>query len=361
VKILFISRSSLYADKGGDTIQILNTATFLKKINIEVDIRLCNEVIDYAPYDVLHFFNIIRPADILKHIKYSGKPYVISTIYLDYSEFEKKIRRGITGLIFKFFSRDFIEYLKVIARALLNKEKIISPSYLLLGHRRSIKKIIKGAYVLLPNSHSEYERIVAHYKTPKRFMVIPNGIDPDFFQKGNPGTVVRDDTLIICAGRVEGRKNQLNLIKALNGTNYNLIIIGSPAVNQINYYETCKKTAASNIRFINNVDQKKLIEYYQRSKVHVLPSWFETTGLSSLEAAVMGCNIVITDKGDTKEYFENYAFYCDPASPESIYEAVRKASAEKNNEILRNKILTKYTWQQAANKTLTAYQGIIGK
>ena len=119
MKILFISRSSLYKDKGGDTIQVLNTAAFLKKINIEVDIRLCNEVIDYTSYDVLHFFNLIRPADILKHIKYSGKPYVISTIYVDYSEFEKKIRRGITGLIFKFFPGDFIEYLKVIARALL--------------------------------------------------------------------------------------------------------------------------------------------------------------------------------------------------------------------------------------------------
>jgi len=74
----------------------------------------------------------------------------------------------------------------------------------------------------------------------------------------------------------------------------------------------------------------------------------------------MGCNIVITDKGDTKEYFENYAFYCDPASPESIYEAVKKASVGKYNEEFRNKILTKYTWQQAANKTLAAYREVTG-
>jgi len=39
----------------------------------------------------------------------------------------------------------------------------------------------------------------------------------------------------------------------------------------------------------------------------VLPSWFETTGLSSIEAGVMGCNIVITDKV-MQEYFSHHAF-----------------------------------------------------
>ena len=105
--------------------------------------------------------------------------------------------------------------------------------------------------------------------------------------------------------------------------------------------------------------QDQLVQYYQKAKVHVLPSWFETTGLSSIEAAVMGCNVVITDKGDAKEYFGSSAFYCDPLEPQSILAAVERASNCRYNENLHNMILKRYTWKQAAIQTLKAYQQTI--
>ncbi len=68
------------------------------------------------------------------------------------------------------------------------------------------------------------------------------------------------------------------------------------------------------------------------------PSWFETTGLSSLEAAAMGCNIVITRKEDAYEYFENDACYYDPESPESIFQAIDQAASHKITEGLSSKV-----------------------
>ena len=70
----------------------------------------------------------------------------------------------------------------------------------------------------------------------------------------------------------------------------------------------------------------------------------------------MGCNIVITDKGDTREYFEDYAYYCDPASPESIYDAVEKAANNDFNKELQNKIFSRYIWSQTAQLTIEAYK-----
>ena len=70
----------------------------------------------------------------------------------------------------------------------------------------------------------------------------------------------------------------------------------------------------------------------------------------------MGCNIVITNKGDAPEYFGNHAFYCDPGKPESILAAVEKASESQYNDNLHEMILHRYTWQQAATETLKAYQ-----
>ena len=107
------------------------------------------------------------------------------------------------------------------------------------------------------------------------------------------------------------------------------------------------------------VEQEQLIDYYKSAKVHVLPSWFETTGLSSLEAAAMGCSIVITDKGDTKEYFGNHAVYCSPSSASDILSAVEKAAGLPVNDVLQQKIFTQYTWQQASRRTAEGYKKII--
>ena len=69
MKVVFISRSTLHSNPGGDTIQILQTARQLQQLGIAVDVCLSNETIEYDRYDLLHFFNIIRPGDMLQHIK----------------------------------------------------------------------------------------------------------------------------------------------------------------------------------------------------------------------------------------------------------------------------------------------------
>lgn len=359
MKILFIARSTLFTNKGGDSVQITETANHLALRGVHVDIKLCNEEINYSSYDLLHFFNIIRPADILLHIKKSGKPFVVSTIYVEYAEFEKNARAGAMGTLFRFFSADFIEYLKVIARAVIKKEKIMSPVYLFWGQKKSIKYIIERASLLLPNSNNEYKRLLKNYRTEQEFVVVPNAINTTLFLKKS--TTQRNDKLVLCVGRIEGLKNQLNLVKALNNTEYQLIIVGAPATNQLDYYEQCRAAASNNISFIENLPQEQLVQYYEQAKVHVLPSWFETTGLSSLEAGAMGCNVVITDKGDASEYFGDLAFYCNPASTASIFNAVDEAAKQPINKSLREKILSQYTWQIAAMKTEEAYKTVLQK
>jgi glycosyltransferase involved in cell wall biosynthesis len=359
MKILLISRATLFSNAGGDTTQIVNTANYLKKLGVEADIKLTNEEIDYSNYDAIHFFNIVRPADILYHIGKSGKRYFVSTIFVDYLEYEKKAFKGARKFLFYFLSADAIEYLKVLARSVFNREKVISPFYILHGHRNSIQKVISGASLLLPNSNSEYSRLVQRYKTEQSYRVIPNGIDSSLFNFAGNGEEKKDDNLVICVARIEPLKNQLNVIRALNNTKFKLLIIGAASTNQKRYYEMCKKEATSNVIFINHLPQHELLQYYRKAKVHVLASWFETTGLSSLESAAMGCNIVITDKGDTKEYFGNYAYYCDPESIDSIFTAVTRASETAVDKGLQEMIAENFTWEIAAKKTQLAYREIL--
>ncbi len=353
MKIVFITRATLLTVIGGDTIQVLQTAKHLIKLGISVDVKLTHEQIIYSNYDLLHFFNLTRPADILFHIQKARKPFVISTILIDYSSYDNHNRNGIPGMLMRYLSADNLEYVKTIARFLKGQDKLMTRSYLWKGQNKCIKEILNLASMLFSNSHMETKRIAQRYDLKTSCISVPNGVDPKLFSFKED--VKKDKQLVLCVARIEGIKNQINLIKALNNSKYNLLIIGSPAPNQRSYYQECRRIAASNIRFLEYTDQDRLVHYYQQAKVHVLPSWFEACGLSSLEAAAMGCNIVITAKGYTREYYEGYAHYCDPGSPDSIFNAVNEAAHAAFPNKLREKVLSTYTWPQAAMRIAKAY------
>lgn len=355
MRVALITRSTLFTAPGGDTVQVVQTGRHLEALGVIADIKPANESINYNDYDLLHFFNIIRPADLLKHSR-SGKPFVVSTILVDYREYDQQHRQGV-GRLFGCLPGDWNEYLKTVARFLLRRDKLVSRDYLWKGQRKSVVQILKKAALLLPNSKSEYNRVVAAYQYKAPYMVVPNGVNPALFQPSAKGQ--RDLQLVLCVARIEGIKNQLNLIRALNNTRFKLLLIGSHSASQADYYAECRKMAAANVTFINHIPQPDLLAYYEQAGVHILPSWFETTGLSSIEAAIMGCNIVISNRGDAPEYFGDAAFYCEPGSPESILAAVEKASEAPSNENLRSKIRQNYTWQHAAAQTLKAYQHAI--
>ena len=71
-----------------------------------------------------------------------------------------------------------------------------------------------------------------------------------------------------------------------------------------------------------------LASAYAASDTFVLPSQFETPGISALEAALAGAKIVITPYGGTKEYFKNMAEYVDSGSSEAIKAGIEKSWAE---------------------------------
>ena len=356
MKVAFIIRSTLYAVPGGDTVQATQTAEHLIALGIDVDIKLTTEHINYEEYDLLHFFNLIRPADILYHSQRSGKPFVISTILVNYSEYDKYHRSGVSSVI-RYFSSDTIEYLKTLARCMVGGDRLASLSYILRGQRNSIMKVLRHASAVLPNSESEYRRLIGTYPCTTPCQTVTNGVNTELF--GHDSKIEKDENLVLCVARIEGVKNQINLIKALNGSRFKLLIIGGYAPNQLAYYQHCRELAGPNVTFMGHIRQNELRSYYQRAKVHILPSWFETTGLSSLEAAVSGCNIVITDRGDAKEYFGQDAFYCDPASPSSIIDSISRAAEAPVSPLLRERIVEHYTWKHAANQTLRAYKQVV--
>ncbi len=356
LRIVFIVRSTFDTVKGGDTMQVLCTARELRKLGVEVVIKKASDPVDYRKFDLMHLFNSIRPADHLVHIARAGIPYVLSTVYLDYSRFDT-LGRGITSRsLFRFTGKHHAEYLKTCYRMLKKQDKLVSNSYL-LGHRRAVRKVVSGARLLLPNSKSEYERLSADFTISKEYRVIPNGIDSELFQL-IPG-VKRKEDQVLCVGQIYGLKNQHRLIEVTRNMPVKLVIIGKPPPNHRAYYEYCRKTAHARVEFHDFMPQEELVRYYAQSKVHALPSWFETTGLSSLEAGAMGCNLVVGTGGDTRSYFRDRASFCDAQDAGCIEKALETELEKPTTFSFRDYILSHYTWEHAAMETLAAYHNVL--
>ena len=363
MKVLFQSRKTLFSVPGGDTVQIVKTREYLERAGVKVDISMELEP-DVSRYDVVHLFNLTRPQEVFlqaTNAKKQGKKAVLSTIYVSYAECEKKARRGVARFLTKVLSTGQVEYLKVAARALKNGEMNKGTATVLFRGYRSLQNRIVGmADVLLPNSFSERARLIEDFPgaSAKKHVVVPNGVDTDIFTE-EPGPApmafekYRD--CVLCVARIEARKNQLNLVRAMNQLPWQLVLIGKPAPNHAEYMEQVKKEAGPNVHILGEVEHSSLPRFYRAARVHVLASWMETTGLSSLEAGAMGCNVVITDKGDTREYFGDRAFYCEPDSVDSIRDAIRSAYNAPPCTSLTNHISKNLVWGKAAEKTMEGY------
>ncbi|EHZ2745659.1 glycosyltransferase family 4 protein [Vibrio vulnificus] len=362
MKVLFVTRPTVFSGPGGDTIQLLKTKKYLELLDVNVDIAdTATPSLD--GYDLIHFFNLRNPQDILSTVALAKKkriPTVLSTIWGSYNECDRKTRKGLQKWIANNVSEYLLEYLKTSARIVLNRnfhKGMIG--YLAKGHYKSQREIANSVDVLLPNSPTELQRVVSDMKLEHfNGLWVANAVDVDVFkyEKLFSGKYEHLAGCLLSAARVEIRKCQLDLIRAVKGLPYKLVIVGKPSPNSKAYYDECVREAGDNVIFINHVEQDELAELYKVAKAHALISWMETPGLSSLEAAMMECNLLITNRGDTEFYFEDYAEYCEPGDVESIRNGVI-ATMEKEFDVqLKNKIISNFTWQHTAQQTLNGYR-----
>jgi glycosyltransferase involved in cell wall biosynthesis len=225
----------------------------------------------------------------------------------------------------------------------------------LLRRQLGARMLYESADVLLPNSAMEADTIRAELGVTTPMVVVPNGIDEAIFSQPSPPWEARSET-VLYVGRFEPHKNQLGLIHALHDRPYELVLVGPPHPHHQEYRRECMRVAGPRVRFVSETSQEALVDLYGGARVHVLPSWYETTGLVSLEAAALGCNVVTTDRGFASEYFGPLARYCDPADPRTIAAAVDGALRTPPDPALRKRVLDRFTWRDAGQATLAAYR-----
>lgn len=353
MKVLFYVRANHKLVKGGDLVQIHSTASSLQKKGLSINFS-SDPKLNLGEYDIIHIFNSPRFTETKSFFENAikqKKPIAFSTIYWSKDELaigiasSKKVKmaKKIFGVpVAKFMWRN------------LKKAQTLGRSL----HDNIIEKwLFENADILLPNSEGEMQEIRRIYKIKNdKYKPVCNAISFDLFKKEPP---VKRQDFILGVGRIERRKNTLKLIEACHNLGYKLTLVGGVDTSDSYNRECTQKIKNYNFVHIPNISQKDLVPYYYQAKVHATVSWYETPGLATMEAACGGCNIVTTDRGSTKEYFGNLVEYCDPFSQSNITNVIKKSMNKKYNQKLRNKIMSNYTWEVAAEDTLEGYNKIL--
>lgn len=377
MRVLMLNRPNMYKVPGGDTVQLLKTKEKLEKLGVEVDVS--NEIypkkIDL--YDIVHIFNVTRISECYLQFWYAkrkGKKVIISPIYHSKEQlryYEKNILSRNNKFVKVLLERhELLEFIKAALRTVKNPQSIIGLfKQAFIGYNNMQKSVLSNADAILPNSLMEYEFLKKELGLnigDKKLYIVPNAVEMDFEIDSVDEKKFKNkynlSNFILCAGRIEPLKNQIGIIEALKESSYEIVFAGRLNKKHKSY---CNKfmeyiKSIDNIHYVGQLDEEMLLSAYKNAKVTIIASWFETTGLVGLEAAKMGSSLVITDRGYTKEYYEDYVEYCSPSKPSSILNAVNNAV---NNSTVDYRLIEKlslnYNWNNTGEVTKRVYENLI--
>jgi glycosyltransferase involved in cell wall biosynthesis len=338
---------------GGHVVQIEKTARALTAAGLTVVCDYSDNP-DLAGVAIVHGFGL-SPAEI-RWGHAQRVPVVLSTIYWDRSyrsdgPDRRPGPRAVAGRMAR--------AARFAQAALRGRAALLDAGLDLSSHEWKMAGAYEAADLLLPNGRGEASSIRRDLGVTTPMVPVPNGVDPERFTP--PPESFADRRYVLFVGRVDPHKNQLGAIRALRGSGLSLIIAGEDHPHHPRYAAQCRKEGGDWVTFTGPVphDSTQLADLYRGARVHLLPSWFETTGLVSLEAALSGCSVVSTERGHAQEYLSDMAWYCDPADPASIRRAVWNGWRTPPSSALRQRVLDHYTWDHVAEATIAAYGAVL--
>ncbi|CAI8863412.1 MULTISPECIES: glycosyltransferase family 4 protein [Pseudomonas] len=367
MKVLFCVRHNFHSSPGGAQIQILKTKAGLEKLGVHCDLTTTPYGVDYAAYDILHLTDLTWIYDILEYlqeIQRSGcsSKKVLSTIYWPFDDYAANGAPPLQSMVYRLFGVGGFERAKAAAKFLLRREKIYLKG-VFNNYIDTQRKIVQSVDMLLPNSELEFEALAARLNVKKpSYRVVNNAVDTTVFDAvAAASTVTRRDDLVTFVARIDARKNQMGFLRSVMNETFTIRFIGNPGPNSEGYFGKLKALAKrrGNVEFFSHLSQEEVFQHMLEAKANVLTSWIETPGLVSLEAAYAGCNIVVSAKGSVKDYFRDYAYYCDPADETSMRSAVNLALSSDYNPQIRALISSEYSWDYAAKQTFDAYHSVL--
>ena len=244
------------------------------------------------------------------------------------------------------------EQLSWLLRLLLGKNSASLKTVFFSNWRSCRKRLLMESSMLLVNSESEKKYLVGEGANPETIIVIPNTINlaeiaaiPEIPWEQRHG--------IVCVGHFCPRKNQYELIQALQDTDCQVTFIGSARPMHKHYYRRCRDAAKNRHHFMGDIPRHQVLQELGNARVCISFSHEETPGISNLEAAALGCSLLLPDIEPIREYFGDLAEYLQSGKmdltrlPQLVTQEptpdLKKLIFEKYSEVVVKKIFERLT------------------
>lgn len=257
-----------------------------------------------------------------------------------------------------------------------------NPKYFTLKERMyfsPMKFLAKHSDGIITVSESERKRIIRHkfLGNKTRIEVVHNGVDKRFKPKEylNPKDLEQlkvkynlPERFLLYVGRLNERKNILNLLKAihiLNDKKIKLVLCGNYDWKMFNLLQMINELDLDKrVILLGYVHDEELPLLYSLASIFCFVSYDEGFGLPPLEAMVSGVSIVVSNINSLVEVCGDAAHYCDPNNPKEIACQIDLVLALKDTFSIQNRIelglkrASQFNWEKSVDKIIKICESI---
>ena len=234
-------------------------------------------------------------------------------------------------------------------------------------------EILSKADLVTSSSKFEYNFLNQNYETQEqKLRIVYPGVNVDLFK---PTSTKKENTLLV-VGRIQPQKGQINTLKLFHklhmlSPDLKLNFVGGPSGNDGKEYlktienEIEQTGLKNNVQFLNSATQEQLINEYNKAKIVVHASQYETFGLIALEANACGVPVVSINQGPLKETIENgqNGYIAESFEDENLILFCKNILSDNEyqskTQINCLNVAKQYDWKNTAKQLKEIYQELI--
>jgi glycosyltransferase involved in cell wall biosynthesis len=342
MRVLLVPFPGSWCIEGGHRTQQIQTARALRRAGVRVAIGEA-ELARSARFDIVHCFGDPRP--VLDHGRLPGQ-VVVSPVHLPAAVELGPVRWRGGGWTWA------TSHLGHRARSVRHPDAQRRRR----AEVRARLEAVARADVIVANSRAEARLLEDDAVRPMTAIrVAYSGVDQSFFdgsaERGR--SILGDGPFVLCVARVEPIKNQLTLARAMRSVPRRLVLVGAVLPGNEGYLRACM-AALPSMEHVPHVDRSLLPHVYAAADAHVLPSWYETTGLATLEALAAGTPCVAGRGPCVEDYFQGRVRLHRPGDERGLRASILDALGEARGR--GRELAAQFTWERTAKELLDAYQ-----
>jgi|GEM_PF-2582465 len=338
MKILFTTHYHAFQNPGGGETVLLDTKKALE--NQGVQVKLFNQWEDkISNYDLIHDFSSLNWRN-WQGFKSYGPKLVVTPVMWPDTSLQNVLKHKVKSFL-----------------------KDVSNNH---SPEVNFQAALKIPDAFFCTSKLEAEKISSLYDLNiNKFKTISNGIFPssNFNPDSNFSSKLKFKKYFLYVGRISPLKNVDSIINSILLKNKNLLIIGKPDTLDENYgLEIIKKYQNHpQVQIIDSLPHQsyELLTAYKLAEAVIVASQFETCSMVGLEAGSLGTPVIMTDKGATSEYYQNFVRYMNPDDFSTLNKALDYKWSESERLQLQKHILSNFDFRNIATKLISEYEKVL--